>query len=151
LLKEIPNAAAFQQPRLRSISCLAPDAQPPPQRSAVVPHDGLDVSQPTQNPHVERLIRTIKEEEVNLAEYENYQDAYRQIGCFIEDVYMYKRIYSSLGYLTMPEFECQWQSILAAEATDVILESVIWCPGFGAHCTFTSFTFPPLQIEPAKH
>ncbi len=79
-----------------------------------------DVGQPTQNPHVERLIRTIKEEEVDLAEYENYQDAYRQIGCFIEDVYMYKRIHSSLGYLTPLEFEFQWQSILAAEAADVI-------------------------------
>jgi len=79
-----------------------------------------DVGQPTQNPHVERLIRTIKEEEVDLAEYENYQDAYRQIGCFVEDVYMYKRIHSSLGYLTPLEFEFQWQSILAAETADVI-------------------------------
>jgi len=144
LLREIPNAAASQQPRLRSISCLAPDAQPPPQRNAVVPHDGLDISQPTQNPHVERLIRTIKEEEVDLAEYENYQDAYRQISCFIEDVYMYRRACSSPGYLTLLEFECQWQSILAAEATEPILQSVIWCPFLGAHFTFTPSTFPPL-------
>jgi len=46
---------------------------------------------------VERLIRTIKEEEVYLSEYEGYQDAYRQIGRFIEEVYACKRIRSSLG------------------------------------------------------
>jgi len=79
-----------------------------------------DIGQPTQNPHVERLIRTIKEEEVDLSEYENYQDAYSQIGSFIEDVYMYKRIHSSLGYLTPVEYEFQWLSILSAEAVDVI-------------------------------
>jgi putative transposase len=76
--------------------------------------------QPTQNPHIERLIRTIKEEEVILSEYENYRDAYRQIGKFIEDVYLFKRIHSSLGYLTPMEFELQWRSIVAHEAVDVI-------------------------------
>ncbi len=45
-----------------------------------------EVCQPTQNPHAERLIRTIKEEEVYLSEYENNQEAYREIGRFIEDV-----------------------------------------------------------------
>lgn len=79
-----------------------------------------DVGQPTQNPHVERLIRTIKEEEVYLSEYDDCQEAREQIGRFIEDVYMYKRIHSSLGYLTPVEYELQWQSILVAEAMDVI-------------------------------
>lgn len=62
-----------------------------------------------QNGYAERLMRTIKEEEVQLQEYEDYQDAYRQIGKFLDDVYMQKRIHSSLGYLTPTEFEQQWQ------------------------------------------
>ncbi len=49
-------------------------------------------------------MRTIKEEEVDLSEYQDYGDAYRQIGQFLEDVYMKKRIHSSLGYLTLLSF-----------------------------------------------
>jgi transposase InsO family protein len=67
-----------------------------------------EMGQPRQNGHVERLIRKIKEEEVELAEYQDFAEAYRQIGRFLEDVYMHKRIHSSLGYLTPAEFESQW-------------------------------------------
>jgi len=67
-----------------------------------------EVGQATQNPFAERVIRTIKEEEVYLSDYQNYQDAYHQIGRFIEDVYQHKRIHSALGYLTPAEFEAQW-------------------------------------------
>jgi len=42
-------------------------------------------------------------------EYNDLADARRQIGRFIEDVYMTKRIHSSLGYLTPVEFEATWQ------------------------------------------
>ena len=58
-----------------------------------------------QNGFAEQLIRTIKEEEVDLSEYRDYHDAYGQIGHFLEDVYMHRRIHSSLGYLTPVEFE----------------------------------------------
>jgi transposase InsO family protein len=68
-----------------------------------------DVGAAWQNGYAERLIRTIKEEEVYLAEYDDYHDAYQQIGRFLEDVYMHKRIHSSLGYLTPVEFEVQWR------------------------------------------
>ena len=61
-----------------------------------------------ENGYAERLMRTIKEEEVDLTEYADFQDAYRQIGRFLEEVYMRKRIHSSLGYLTPVEFETQW-------------------------------------------
>jgi transposase InsO family protein len=54
-------------------------------------------------------MRTIKEEEVELAEYRNFAEAYREIGQFLEDVYSKKRIHSSLGYLTPMEFENQWR------------------------------------------
>jgi len=63
-----------------------------------------------ENGYAERLMRTIKEEEVDLSEYLDFMDAHNQIGHFIEDVYMTKRIHSSLGYLTPVEFETTWLS-----------------------------------------
>jgi transposase InsO family protein len=63
-----------------------------------------------QNGYAERLIRTIKEEEVDLSDYEDYYDAVSQLGRFLNEVYMHKRIHSSLGYLTPVEFEEQWRS-----------------------------------------
>lgn len=47
---------------------------------------------------------------MDLSEYEDYWDAYRQIGQFLADVYMRKRIHSSLRYLTPEEFESRWSS-----------------------------------------
>jgi putative transposase len=61
-----------------------------------------------QNGYAERLMRTIKEEEVDLSEYRNFAEAYQQIEQFLEDVYMEKRIHSSLGYLTPSEYEMNW-------------------------------------------
>ena len=63
------------------------------------------VGKAEENGYAERFMRTIKEEEVDLSEYRNFADANRQIGAFIQDVYMTKRIHSSLGYLTPAEFE----------------------------------------------
>jgi putative transposase len=74
-----------------------------------------EVGEATQNGYAERLIRTIKEEEVDLSDYQDYTDAYRQIGRFVDDVYNRKRIHSSLGYLTPAEFEAQWQAQVAAQ------------------------------------
>jgi transposase InsO family protein len=62
-----------------------------------------------QNGYAERLIRTIKEEEVDLSDYQDYNDARRQLGRFLDEVYIHKRIHSSLGYLTPAEFEDQWR------------------------------------------
>jgi len=72
-----------------------------------------DVGQAWQNGYAERLIRTIKEEEIDLSDYRNFHDAYNQIGLFLEDVYNRKRIHSALGYLTPFEFEQQQTSIPA--------------------------------------
>ena len=71
-----------------------------------------------QNGYAERLMRTIKEEEVYLSEYYDYADAQRQLGRFLDEVYMHKRIHSALGYLTPAEFALQWQQ--AEMATEVI-------------------------------
>ncbi len=68
-----------------------------------------DVGAAWQNGYAERVIRTIKEEEIALSDYRDFQDAYDQIGRFIDDVYTHKRIHSSLGYLTPAEFERQWR------------------------------------------
>ena len=68
-----------------------------------------EIGEAWQNGYAERLIRTIKEEEVDLSDYECYIDAVSQLGRFLNDVYMHKRIHSSLGYLTPAEFEEQWR------------------------------------------
>jgi transposase InsO family protein len=68
-----------------------------------------DVGQAWQNGYAERLMRTIKEEEVDLSDYQDYTDAHQQLGRFLDDVYRHKRIHSSLGYLTPAEFEQRWQ------------------------------------------
>lgn len=69
-----------------------------------------EVGEATQNAHAERLMRTIKEEEVNLSEYRDYYDARRRIGAFLDEVYQHKRIHSALGYLTPVEFEAQYRA-----------------------------------------
>jgi putative transposase len=74
------------------------------------------VGEPTQNGYAERLMRTIKEEEVTLHEYADFHDAYQHLGRFLDEVYQHKRIHSALGYLTPVEFEAQWrQQYLAAD------------------------------------
>jgi putative transposase len=60
---------------------------------------------PYDNARAERFMRTLKEEEVNGADYRNLEDARTRIGEFIEQVYNRKRLHSALGYLTPEEFE----------------------------------------------
>jgi transposase InsO family protein len=60
---------------------------------------------PTDNAFVERVIRTLKEEEVALNEYQDFEDAQKRIGQFLDDVYNTKRVHSALGYKTPAEYE----------------------------------------------
>ena len=63
-----------------------------------------------ENGYAERVIGTIKLDEVELTEYVDYHDALHQLGRFIDTIYNKKRIHSSLGYLTPAEFEQQWRA-----------------------------------------
>ena len=60
---------------------------------------------PWENGYAERLIRTLKEEEVHFNTYEDITEARTHIGHFITHVYHQKRPHSALGYLTPVEFQ----------------------------------------------
>ncbi len=64
--------------------------------------------EPTENAFAERLMRTLKEEEVSLHEYRDYDDARSHIARFLDDVYMHKRLHSALGYVPPAEFEANY-------------------------------------------
>jgi putative transposase len=66
------------------------------------------VGKAEENGYAERFMRTLKEEEVDLSDYQDFKEALNQIGHFIQDVYIIKRIHSSLGYLTPAEFEAAY-------------------------------------------
>ena len=60
---------------------------------------------PWENGYAERLIRTLKEEEVDINDYQNITEARERIGHFLTHVYHHKRPHSALGYLTPLEFQ----------------------------------------------
>jgi putative transposase len=60
---------------------------------------------PYDNAWTERFMRTLKQEEVYLANYETYLDVIENLPAFIEDVYNERRIHSSIDYLTPNELE----------------------------------------------
>jgi len=66
------------------------------------------VGRPTENAYVERLMRTLKEEEVYLHEYRDLEDARQHIGRFLDEVYMHKRVHSALCYVPPAEYEARW-------------------------------------------
>lgn len=67
-----------------------------------------DTGVSVDNPYAESFNRTLKVEEVYLADYETIIDAKESIKCFIEVVYNKKRLHSSLGYKPPEEFEEEW-------------------------------------------
>jgi transposase InsO family protein len=60
---------------------------------------------PYDNAKAESFIKTLKQEEVYLWEYQTYADVLKRIPFFIEKVYNQKRLHSALGYLPPNEFE----------------------------------------------
>ena len=64
-----------------------------------------DRGKPMQNGIAERLMRTLKEEHVDFADYADFPDAVRQIAHWLEVQYNTQRIHSALDYATPAEFE----------------------------------------------
>jgi putative transposase len=62
---------------------------------------------PYDNAWTERFMRTLKQEEVYLANYDTYLDVIENLPQFIEDVYNERRIHSALDYVTPNEFEAR--------------------------------------------
>ena len=60
---------------------------------------------PWENGYAERLIRTLKEEEIDSNDYQSLTEARDRIGHFITQVYHQKRPHSALGDLTPMEFQ----------------------------------------------
>ena len=62
---------------------------------------------PWENGYAERLIRTLKAEEIYLNDYADIHEVKVPIGQFITQVYHQKRPHSALGYLVPMEFDQQ--------------------------------------------
>ena len=60
---------------------------------------------PYHNAIVERFMKTLKQEEVYLMNYQTYLDVLENLPRFIEEVYNEKRVHSRIGYLTPSELE----------------------------------------------
>ena len=70
---------------------------------------------PYDNAHMESFFKTLKYEEVHLADYQTYEDLVQRIPHFIEEVYNKKRLHSALGYLPPNEFEMAIQPTTNAD------------------------------------
>ena len=74
---------------------------------------------PYNNAFAESFIKTLKQEEVYLWQYETYLDVIERIPYFILDVYNRKRLHSALGYRPPEEFE----SLLAEKGSQEVEEA----------------------------
>jgi putative transposase len=63
------------------------------------------ITQPRDNTFLESFMKTLKQEEVYLANYETYMDMLENLPNSIEEVYNERRVHSGINYLTPSEIE----------------------------------------------
>ena len=85
---------------------------------------------PYENAMTESLFKTLKHGDVNLCEYESYQDVVIGLPHFLEEVYNQKRLHSALGYRPPNEFE---EVVLNQENNEIPRQTLInpICPIIG--------------------
>ena len=81
---------------------------------------GLQISMsakgnPYDNAFMESFYKTLKYEEVNLCDYETYEDVIERLPFFLEEVYNRKRLHSSIGYVPPTEFEAAISNMKPAD------------------------------------
>jgi len=77
---------------------------------------------PYDNAIMESFFKTLKHEEVNLCEYETYQDVINRLPYFLEEVYNHKRLHSALGYRPPDEFK---EVLLSRENNDIPRQTLL--------------------------
>lgn len=78
--------------------------------------NGIEISMsrpanPYDNAFLESFMKTIKQEEIYMNEYDDLNDAIFNISNFIEEVYNKKRIHSSIGHLSPTDYEFAFNSV----------------------------------------
>ena len=60
---------------------------------------------PYDNAYAENFMKTLKYEEILMQEYENFNEAYKNIQMFIDEVYNTKRLHSGIRYMTPNDWD----------------------------------------------